>query len=162
MQNPVASLAGMVFFDQIRQEKRAQTQPLGSGRFRVGWGWDPPWAKRGKNDRKITKPRNAIWLIIFGRFQYGRFVATCDPRMNFTTFQTSHENHVNDDLKNNIQEDLAFLKKHFPFTKKLWGRRIIWHFRRDMFLCTKKMWEIMLRLDGPTCAFSVLILVPPF
>ena len=42
------------------------------------------------------------------------------------------ETHVKDDLKNHFKDNQPFSKKHLP--------------------STKKMWEIMLRLDGPTCA----------
>ena len=69
--------------------------------------------------------------------------------MNFTTFQL-HENHLKDDLKNHFKYDpKSNFKDGLAFSKSL-----------ETFPLTKKMWEIMLRLDGPTFAFLCWLWCP--
>ena len=90
-----------------------------------------------------------------GCFQYGRFVVTWGPCMNFTTFRTSRKSSQRWSERS-FQGWSGISKKHFPFThtKEDVGKMMIWHLRKKHFPFTKKMWEILLRLNGPT--FAVL------
>ena len=73
-------------------------------------------------------------ILFFGCFQYGRFVATCEGPAWTSQHSELHENHFKDDLK-----AISMM---------------IWHFQRNKKIreIRKKMWEIMLPLDGPICA----------
>ena len=63
------------------------------------------------------------------------------------------ENHFKDDLKNHFKDDLAFSRKRFRFTKTMREIILIWKFQRNIYPSQKKMWEIMLRLNGPLLLF---------
>ena len=94
-----------------------------------------------------------------GCSQYRRFVATCGPCMNFTTFRTSRKSSQRRS-ENHFKDDLAFSKKHFRFTHRICGKRNDLASSKKDFPFTKKMWEIAFELAHICC--SVLILVPPF
>ena len=55
-------------------------------------------------------------------------------------------------FKKHLKDDLAFSKKHFPFTKKICGLKDDLAFSKKHFPFTKKMWGIMLRLNLPALA----------
>ena len=95
-----------------------------------------PWIPSEKRARTTT-----VWVFC-------RFVATCGPCMNFTTFWTSWKSFQRWS-ENNFKDDLAFCRKHFRFTKTR-EIMLIWNFRRNIPPSQKKMWESMSRLNGPT------------
>ena len=65
-----------------------------------------------------------------------------------------HENHFKHDLKNHFKDDLAFLRKDFPFThKEDVGKRTIWHSRRIISPSQRRCGRSFFVCMGPDLVF---------